>query len=222
MNIFATEQGILGDTDYARQHNAFHAFLTLARSIRKQLGAWAYKLDEYIRQLLIACSIPLEEEEFFDQEDSATNALAASCRMVAKGAKQKSAQANGCYSIVRAYAQAHSLQNQVANTRSLIYFCELLDNHLAAAMETMIQDIWSDTAGRMDTVLADALFQEICALLGQEEEMMRLSALFAQRFLSVPLRHFAYQIAANELARALLERDPETSCEILRLLLASE
>ena len=138
MNIFATEQGILGDTDYARLHNTFHAFLTLARSIRKQLGARAYKLDEYIRQLLIACSIPLEEE-FFDREDSATNALAASCRMVAKGGGQKSAQANGCYSIVRAYAQAHSLQNQVANTRSLIYFCELLDNHLAAAMETMIQ-----------------------------------------------------------------------------------
>ena len=57
MNIFATEQGILGDTDYARQHNTFHAFLTLARSIRKRLGARAYKLDEYIRQLLIACSI---------------------------------------------------------------------------------------------------------------------------------------------------------------------
>ena len=36
------------------------------------------------------------------------------------------------------------------------------------------------------------------------------------------LSHFAYQIAANELARALLERDPETSCEIIRLLLASE
>ena len=45
MNIFATEQGILGDTDYARQHNTFHAFLALARSIRKRLGAQAYKLD---------------------------------------------------------------------------------------------------------------------------------------------------------------------------------
>ena len=142
--------------------------------------------------------------------------------MVAKGGGQKDSQANGCYSFVRAYAQAHPLQNQVDNTRSLIYFCSLLDDHLAMAMETMIQDIWSDTAGRMDAVLADALFQEICALLGQEEEMVRLNALFAQRFLSVPLRHFAWQIAANELARALLERDPETSCEIIRLLLASE
>ena len=37
----------MGDTGYARQHNTFHAFLTLARSIRKQLGARAYKLDEY-------------------------------------------------------------------------------------------------------------------------------------------------------------------------------
>ena len=130
MNIFATEQGILGDTDYARQHNTFQAFLTLARSIRKRLGARAYRLDEYIRQLLIACSIPLEEE-FFDQEDSPTGALAASCRMVAKGGGQKDSQANGCYSIVRAYAQAHPLQNQVDNTRSLIYFCELLDDYLA-------------------------------------------------------------------------------------------
>ena len=137
MNIFATEQGILGDTDYARLHNTFHAFLTLARSIRKRLGARAYMLDEYIRQLLIACSIPLEEE-FFDREDSATNALAASCRMVAKGGGQKSAQANGCYSIVRAYAQAHPLQNQVDNTRSLIYFCSLLDDHLAAAIRKAV------------------------------------------------------------------------------------
>lgn len=221
MNIFATEQGILGDTDYARQHNTFHAFLALARSIRKRLGAQAYKLDEYIRQLLIACSIPLEEE-FFDRDASPTDALAASCRAVAKGGSTKCMRANACYSIVRAYAQDHPLQNQVDNTRSLIYFCTLLDDHLATGMETMIQDIWSGTAGRMDTVLTDALFQEICALLGQEEEMMRLNALFAQRFLSVPLRHFAYQIAANELARALLERDPETSCEIIRLLLAGE
>ena len=53
MNIFATEQGILGDTDYARQHNTFHAFLTLARSIRKRLGARAYKLDEYIEHYRI-------------------------------------------------------------------------------------------------------------------------------------------------------------------------
>ena len=170
MNIFATEQGILGDTGYARQHNTFHAFLTLARSIRKQLGAQAYKLDEYIRQLLIACSIPLEEE-FFDRDASPTDALAASCRAVAKGESTKCMRANACYSIVRAYAQDHPLQNQVDNTRSLIYFCTLLDDHLATGMETMIQDIWSDTAGRMDTVLADALFQEICALLGQEEEM---------------------------------------------------
>ena len=221
MNIFATEQGILGDTDYARQHNTFHAFLALARSIRKRLGAQAYKLDEYIRQLLIACSIPLEEE-FFDRDASPTDALAASCRAVAKGESTKCMRANACYSIVRAYAQDHPLQNQVDNTRSLIYFCTLLDDHLATGMETMIQDIWSGTAGRMDTVLTDALFQEICALLGQEEEMMRLNALFAQRFLSVPLRHFAWQIAANELARALLERDPETSCEIIRLLLAGE
>ena len=47
--------------------------------IRKQLGARAYKLDEYIRQLLIACSIPLEEE-FLDRDASPTDALAASCR----------------------------------------------------------------------------------------------------------------------------------------------
>ena len=60
MNIFATEQGILGDTDYARQHNTFHAFLTLARSIRKRLGARAYMLDEYIRQLLILAEKQLE------------------------------------------------------------------------------------------------------------------------------------------------------------------
>ena len=53
MNIFATEQGILGATDYARQHNTFHAFLTLARSIRKRLGAWAHKLDVYIEHYRI-------------------------------------------------------------------------------------------------------------------------------------------------------------------------
>ena len=88
MNIFATEQGILGDTDYARQHNTFHAFLALARSIRKRLGAQAYKLDEYIRQLLIACSIPLEEE-FFDRDASPTDALAASCRAGSEGRKHK-------------------------------------------------------------------------------------------------------------------------------------
>ena len=221
MNIFATEEGILGDPGYARQHNTFNAFLALARSIRKRLGTRAYKLDEYIRQLLIACSVPLEEE-FFDRELSLTVALAASCRMAAKGGGQKDAHENGCSSIVRAYAQTHPLQNQVGNTRALIYFCSLLDGHLGAEMETVLQDVWLDTASRVDIVLADALFQEICTLLGQEEEMTRLNALFARRFLSVPLRHFAWQIAANELARALLERDPETSCEIIRLLLARE
>ena len=52
MNIFATEQGILGDTDYARQHNTFHAFLTLARSIRKQLGVYQRRSNDHIMTCL--------------------------------------------------------------------------------------------------------------------------------------------------------------------------
>ena len=52
MNIFATEQGILGDTDYARQHNTFQAFLTLARSIRKQLGVYQRRSNDHIMTCL--------------------------------------------------------------------------------------------------------------------------------------------------------------------------
>ena len=52
MNIFATEQGILGDTDYARLHNTFHAFLTLARSIRKQLGVYQRRSNDHIMTCL--------------------------------------------------------------------------------------------------------------------------------------------------------------------------
>ena len=52
MNIFATERGILGDTDYARQHNTFHAFLTLARSIRKQLGVYQRRSNDHIMACL--------------------------------------------------------------------------------------------------------------------------------------------------------------------------
>lgn len=221
MNIFAAGQGILGDTGYARQHNTFHAFLTLARSIRKQLGARAYKLDEYIRQLLIACPIRSKKNSLTGRvRRRAPWPQAAGWWRWAENRKvRRQMDAIPSCALTR---RRTPLQNQVDNTRSLIYFCSLLDDHLAMGMETMIQDIWSGTAGRMDTVLADALFQGICALLGQEEEMMRPNALFAQRFLSVPLRHFAWQIAANELARALLERDPETSCEIIHLLLASE
>ena len=182
MNIFATEQGILGDTDYARQHNTFHAFLTLARSIRKQLGARAYKLDEYIRQLLIACSIPLEEE-FFDREDSATNALAASCRMVAKGGGQKDSQANGCYSFVRAYAQAHPLQNQVDNTRSLIYFCELFDDHLAAAMNKLCKPFRK-------------AFFKFCAGKGQNFLMLAKGGLHPEAIMDIALMGTEYPVLA--------------------------
>lgn len=216
MNIFASEQGILGQADYARQHCAFHPFLAQARSVRRQLGPQAYKLDEYIRQLLIACSIPLEEE-FFDGRFSLTGRLASSCRVAASGNALEDAPDGACHARVSAYAQEHPLTNQVANTRTLIYFCSLLDAHLAEEMDTVVQEIWFDTANRTDPVLIDALFHEICQTLGREDEMVRLNDLFLRRFLPVPLRHFAWQIAANELARMLLERDPETSCEIIRL-----
>ena len=52
MNIFATEQGILEATDYARQHNTFHVFLTLTRSIRKQLAAYQRRSNDHIMTCL--------------------------------------------------------------------------------------------------------------------------------------------------------------------------
>ena len=89
-------------------------------------------------------------------------------------------------------------------------------------LPTLVQDIWYDTETRMDSALLDKLYSEICGILGSETDMEKLNELFAKRFLAVPMLHFAFQITSNALAELLLERDPETSREIIRLLLDAE
>lgn len=58
MNIFERENAWLGAADFVAGHDTLESFLSQARMIRRRLGTHAYKLDEYIRQLLIACSTP--------------------------------------------------------------------------------------------------------------------------------------------------------------------
>ena len=83
MNIFERENAWLGAADFVAGHDTLESFLSQARMIRRRLGTHAYKLDEYIRQLLIACSTPLDE--VFSADDPLTRPLSAQCRRAAQG-----------------------------------------------------------------------------------------------------------------------------------------
>ena len=83
MNIFERENAWLGAADFVAGHDTLESFLSQARIILRRLGARAYKLDEYIRQLLIACSTPMDE--VFSADDPLTRPLSAQCRRAAQG-----------------------------------------------------------------------------------------------------------------------------------------
>ncbi len=220
MNIFERENAWLGAADFVAGHDTLESFLSQARMIRRRLGTHAYKLDEYIRQLLIACSTPLDE--VFSADDPLTRPLSAQCRRAAQGLPPEQERQDIFAQEVQEYAAKHPLPNQEANTRYLIYFCHMVGKFLHEHLPTLVQDIWYDTETRMDSALLDKLYSEICGILGSETDMEKLNELFAKRFLAVPMLHFAFQITSNALAELLLERDPETSREIIRLLLDAE
>lgn len=217
MNLLKDEPGLLGNADFIAAHDTFDSFLTKAREIRHLLGTRAYKLDEYIRQLLIACSTPLDEA--FSADTSLTGPLFTQCRLVAQGLSSEHARQDGIYPAVREYASKHPLPYQEASTRCVVYFSRLLSGYLHTQLPVLIREVWSDVEMRMDMALLDKLYDEVCGILGGEADMEELNELFAKQFLAVPLLHFAFQITSNTLAELLLERDPETSCEIIRLLL---
>lgn len=217
MNLLKDESGLLGNADFITAHDTFDSFLIKARKVRHLLGTRAYKLDEYVQQLLIACSTPLDEA--FSADASLTGPLFTQCRLVAQGQPSERARPDGFDLAVREYASKHPLPYQEASTRCVVYFSRLLNGYLHTQLPVLIREVWSDVEMRMDMALLDKLYDEICGILGGGADMEELNGLFAKQFLAVPLLHFAFQITSNTLAELLLERDPETSCEIIRLLL---
>ena len=219
MNIFDDDQGFLGENDFVTQHNVFHDFLDQARSIRKKLGAQAYKLDEYIRLLLMACNFPIEANFETDPNNITAPLSDALASLTTTGDPAKS---KTYLTAVKVHLEKFPLKFQEAATKRRIYYCQLVDKFLEFGIDQVVNDIWSDITSYFDPPHVTGLFKEICELLGDESEMERLNDLFARRFLATPLRHIAYQFVANHLTAVLLERDPETSCEIFRLLLESD
>ncbi|HIU15237.1 MAG TPA: hypothetical protein IAC49_02185, partial [Candidatus Ventricola intestinavium] len=115
MNIFERENAWLGAADFVAGHDTLESFLSQARMIRRRLGTHAYKLDEYIRQLLIACSTPLDE--VFSADDPLTRPLSAQCRRAAQGLPPEQERQDIFAREVQEYAAKHPLPNQEANTR---------------------------------------------------------------------------------------------------------
>ena len=134
MNIFERENAWLGAADFVAGHDTLESFLSQARMIRRRLGTHAYKLDEYIRQLLIACSTPLDE--VFSADDPLTRPLSAQCRRAAQGLPPEQERQDIFAREVQEYAAKHPLPNQEANTRYLIYFCHMVGKFLHEHLPT--------------------------------------------------------------------------------------
>lgn len=227
MNIFSTEQGFIGEDGFVACHNVFQEFLTQARSIRRKLGKKAYKLDEYIRRLLIACTYSIEDD-FSTLSKNVASPIYSACRAITfpqSGEEVKTPQSDigkACLAAVKAGEEKLSAAYQEMLTRYRICYCHFVDQLLEPCVDKAVYDIWNDLDIDIDSIAVTELYKEICECLGGEEDMEKLNDLFAARFLAVPMRHIAYQFAANDLAMILLERDPETSKETLRLLLEDE
>ena len=117
MNIFERENAWLGAADFVAGHDTLESFLSQARMIRRRLGTHAYKLDEYIRQLL-------------------TRPLSAQCRRAAQGLPPEQERQDIFAREVQEYAAKHPLPNQEANTRYLIYFCHMVGKFLHEHLPT--------------------------------------------------------------------------------------
>lgn len=194
MNIFSTEQGFIGEDDFVASHNVFQEFLVQARSIRSKLGKKAYRLDEYIRHLLLACTYPIEEV-FVTDPGNVTTPISAACKAITSTQEGRDSitlrtdSGKTCLAAVKDGTQKLPGEYQDVFTRRRVYYGQFVDRLLESCMDRVVYEIWNEFESSVDSIAVIGLFKEICELLGSEADMERLNDLFATLSGGSPAAH---------------------------------
>lgn len=208
-----------GRGDPASWNAALRDFFALAADMKSRLGDQGYLLGGHLQMLLsVVAAIPLAQVSL--EGFGSGKELAGAIRRIMRGEPGGD---NPMYEKAKAYIEEHPLPWQESYTRHSLYFAALFGDYAEVAAEEYQWGLAEHmrTHAHLDTVKLEQRRSEICGLLNDSEDMVRLEGLFRRCFLFVvPMTGFM-QGMADELLSVLMSRDEETSKLIFQLLLES-
>lgn len=214
MNVFDAKQTYLGEVNGKAINDAFAEFMNLAKAIRERLGTHKYLLEQYLLGLLHAVSsIPC-----IDTASDAEN-YSSYCRRICRQTMGGEAPTLPLGYRMRSYMEAHPFASLKDPTRMEIYMTDLSGFNLEYAIGQYQDYLGTCQSSLFDRDKSAKLYRDIVRLLGNESDMERLNALFAQRFLLVKPIPLFIQAYTQELMGSLLYQDPQLDRSILQLLL---
>lgn len=218
MNIFSRYEGILGNAQTVQACDQLEEFLKLAKSIRGQLGKYAYLLDQYLLQLMDAINSTLAQDASGDGMLN-DGRFAALCGRVQQG--RTADEGNPLCQTVKDYIDMNPLPYLEDSTKIGLYRLSLYKDFLESEVEAYKQKAIVAYRDEVDIVEIRKMYSQICELIDGENAMERLNLLFRQCFLVVNAMDCFRQGMNNGLLYTLTERDMETNKALLQIWLES-
>lgn len=216
VNRFKDAKEMLGEVNVKELGVAFVEIIELARTIRGKLGCRKYLLDQYLLHLLEMVST-FSYLDLSEDGENAGGQLRKLCRQAARGEDAASETRIG--RTVRTYVATHPCSFLENYTKDELYRADLADLYFEHAVERYAEEQESRMMGECDPLRANELYNIIVQMLGEETEMERLNALFAQRFLLVKPIELFTQAYMQDFVCALTYRDMQTDHTVLQILL---
>ena len=216
VNRFKDAKEMLGEVNVKELGVTFVEFIELARLIRNKLGCRKYLLDRYLLDLLEAAS-GISPMDLAEAGEDAAERLRKLCRQAVR--KDEAVRETLIGEQIQAYVEAHPSAYFEKCTKQESYVADLSDLYLEHAAQRYLEEQENELLFRYDPHGGDELYQTIVRLIGGENDMERLNALFAERFLRVKPMDLYIQEYTQEFLYSLLYRDMQTDRTVLQILL---
>lgn len=217
MNIFKDKGGIIGEVSIAHLNHMLEKFFEQAAEIRTMLGKQAYLLDEYISCLLEAAADIVAAPDSYEDDAMQLNNVCYSILRCNEKSKK-----NPFYQQAKEFIDAHHLPLQEIPTKHSIYSALLASDFLNFSAERFQKRIEYDYSMSADFCSLLERFNQICSLLGNEEDMERLNLLFRDRFLIASAIQIYLQGMTTQLMSVLTMRDRETQKWVFHIILEEQ
>lgn len=214
MDNFKAE--LIGSLKPENMRRSFEAFFMQAKDIRQQLSEEKALLDRYLSCLLESASHAFADTASEDGSEAARMLGFLCADIVLEKGKYKR---HPFYQRAKSYIESHPINCEDTSTKSTLYTIALTHDYLEAECEKLLkaQDEW--TARTLTHTDLNALYRQICDVIGNEAGMKNLDRLFRERFLIATSLECFLQGMSSTLMYVLTKKDSETSKQVFQFLL---
>lgn len=217
MNIFENTNEFLGEIHPESLKNALSEFYAAVMELRRRLGYNAGLLHEYIVLVLDAiCEVNMETSAT-DGFSSAVPELIRLCGAIVRG--ESGCEDHPLYEQTKQYIDSHPLPHMEGLYRSQVYAGALIGDYSKYAIE-MYYKKYSDRLVNGNYITdIKLLYNEICRVLGAEDDMEKFNQIIKNNFILVPFMRSFLQSFIDNIAGILSFKVPGTAKYVYEVVL---